>query len=157
MMLTLLFVLLFSTPALAQDMPLENLSSHDTKIRINIGKFKNLKCKKRTNESFDSGFLYEFYLVDGHAQCSEPVTEKFCKVTYNMKASEYRNLTHDSFNLCRLDQNSFESGVHTLSFTHLYCPVIECHTSWLDLFSGFNMSNFRYNMGKYINFESDYD
>lgn len=155
-MLILLLGLLISPPALAQDMPLEDLPEIETKFRVNVGRFKNLKCKKRIDNDYNDSFFYEFYLVNGHAQCSEPMTEKFCKVTYNMKASEYRELYPEAFNLCRLSQNSYENGVHTLNFDKVYCPEINCHTSWLDLFTGFTMSNFRYNMGKYIDLDSDF-
>ena len=156
-MLTLLFGLLISAPAHAQDMPLELLSEYETKFRVNVGRFKNLKCKKLITQEYNNSYQYEFYLVDGHAQCSEPVAEKFCKVIYSMKASEYKALYPEAFNLCKLSQNTFENGVHTLTFDKVYCPEISCHTSWLDLFTGFTMSNFRYNMGKYINLESDFN
>ena len=161
-MLFIFFALFqFQNPAQAQeitsDMPLQDLhlDSHDMLFRV--GKLKKTKCAKRSPSPYyndQDQIEYTVYLVNGKAQCSAPLVEKYCVLKHTLKEREYETMNTTDTNLCRLGYSKKDGDAYSLEFEKLYCPSITCYTSWLDTvsFSDFTVGNFRHNVGSFLIF-----
>jgi hypothetical protein len=161
MLLIVLALMQFHNPAPAQDLnsdlSLDHISSDTYDMVYRIGKMKQTKCGKRSkiSEHYNQDQInYTVYLVNGKAQCSAPMVEKYCVISHSIKMRDYDQMDRQEANLCRLAYARNEGDQYSLHFEKTYCPEVTCYTSWLDTvtFSDFTVGNFKYNVGKFLYF-----
>ena len=140
-----------SFSAFGQTSMLDDLGVHGTRMIFNMNLLKNKKTIKRTVENgFRDKIEIKSHFANGKMMRETPTFEKYCTVTVNLDLKEYLNLSESNYYHCRLKNIYEESWVQTIEFEQVYCPKIECHQSWLDLFSGYSINNFKYNLGKFL-------
>ena len=156
-MISIITFLLFSAPANAQVQTVDQIGAQHSML-INIAKVAKSRCLKvldRYQDGSPSDVEFNIYVTNGVSSCSPPTFEKYCILNYKISTHKLQELDYHNNFYCRVKNNSFEYGEHTIEFEQVYCPTITCKVNaaeslLFDFAQPYTLGNFRHNMGKYL-------